>query len=80
MNKLSINNQDLLLYESIVLQVQKSLLLCIVLYVCSYKDFLPKEYLQSLEYHRVSASLMICRALASFPVSITKGNGVSPSL
>ncbi|EKW22413.1 hypothetical protein EC950183_4989, partial [Escherichia coli 95.0183] len=24
--------------------------------------------------------LMICRALASFPVSITKGNGVSPSL
>lgn len=53
MSKLSINNQGLSQYESIVPQVQKSLLLYIVLYVYSYREFLLKEYLQSLEYHRV---------------------------
>lgn len=37
MSKLSINNQGLSQYESIVPQVQKSLLLYIVLYVYSYR-------------------------------------------
>lgn len=51
MNKSSINNQDLSQYESIVPQAQKSLLLCIVLYLYSYRGFLQEGYLQSLEYH-----------------------------